>query len=293
MLFFHFNRKRAKAFMRFWRMYRTNKFGMTGLFILVVFVFMALYADSVAWALGYNFKETAAAIASIGTIEPKALLAALIFGSRISLTVGMVASVCAVGLGTLVGIAAGYLGGMVDEVLMRITDFIMMLPRLPLLIVIAAVVGKGAAIGLHNLILVIALLGWTGTARVVRAQTLSLKVRAFVEAARAVGASDRYILLRHILPNVMPLVFTYMVLGVPGAILAEANLTFLGLGVKVEENISWGAILYWSHQLGATLYTTMPWVVIPPGLCITFLTFSTVLIGYAMDEILNPRLRAR
>ncbi len=287
-----------RGLISFWRLYRQNKFGMAGLIMLIAFIALAAVADLIAMSMGYRFDELVISVTSVGTITPSALFCAIAYGARVSLIIGITASACSVLLGTLIGMVSGYIGGKVDEVLMRITDFIMMLPRLPLLIVLAAVLrGGGAALGLSNIILVIAILGWAGTARVVRSQVLSLKERPFVEAARAVGASDRYILFKHILPNIMPLVMTYMVLGVPGAILSEASLTFLGLGIDISRSISWGSILYWAanpfYGAGATIYLTRPWVVIPPGLCITLLTLATILMGYAMDEILNPRLRRR
>ncbi|HDJ25862.1 MAG TPA: ABC transporter permease [Candidatus Bathyarchaeota archaeon] len=284
-----------KKLASFWAVYKTNKFGLTGLALLVVFVLMAVLADPIAWALGYTFDKVHWAVVEIANITPTALMLAILYGTRVSLIVGLAASVGAVGIGTLVGIVAGYIGGKVDEVLMRIVDFMMTLPGLPLLIVLAAVLrGGAAALGLWLMVGVLVILGWPGTARVVRSQTLSLKERAFIEAARAVGASDRYILFKHILPNVMPLVFTSMVLRVPGAILGEANLTFLGLGIDISRNISWGVILYQAfNTYGATIIIEKPWVPIPPGLAITLLAYATVLVGYAMDEILNPRLRAR
>ena len=284
-----------KKLASFWAVYKTNKFGLTGLALLVVFVLMALLADPIAWALGYTFDEVHWAVVEIANITPTALMLAILYGTRVSLIVGLAASVGAVGIGTLIGIVAGYMGGKVDEILMRIVDFMMTLPGLPLLIVLAVVLrGGGAALGLWPMVGVMVILGWPGTARVVRSQTLSLKERAFIEAVRAIGAGDRYILFRHILPNVMPLVFTSMVLRVPSAILGEANLTFLGLGVDPSRNISWGVILYQAFKVyGVTIIIEKPWVPIPPGLAITLLAYATVLVGYAMDEILNPRLRAR
>jgi len=279
----------------FWAVYKTNKFGLTGLALLAVFVLMAVLADPIAWALGYTFDEVHWAMMEIANITPTTLMLAILYGTRVSLIVGLAASVGAVGIGTLIGIVAGYMGGKVDEILMRIVDFMMTLPGLPLLIVLAVVLrGGGAALGLWPMVGVMVILGWPGTARVVRSQTLSLKERAFIEAVRAIGAGDRYILFRHILPNVMPLVFTSMVLRVPSAILGEANLTFLGLGVDPSRNISWGVILYQAFKVyGVTIIIEKPWVPIPPGLAITLLAYATVLIGYAMDEILNPRLRRR
>ncbi len=213
------------------------------------------------------------------------LFAQLVYGARISLYVGLLASFIGVVIGLIVGLAAGYLGKVVDEVLMRFTDMLLVIPLLPLLIVLVAVLGPS----LNNLILLLGFLGWMGFARVVRSQVLSLRERPFVEAAKAAGAGSGYIMFRHILPNIMALVYVTLATSVPGAVVAEASLSWLGFyDPKV---MSWGRMLYEAQAQLASWYAW--WWVIPPGLCIALIALSFILIGFAMDEILNPRLRER
>jgi peptide/nickel transport system permease protein len=214
------------------------------------------------------------------------LWAQLLWGSRISMLIGLSAAFISTFVGLIVGLIAGYFGGLVDEVLMRITDFFLVIPGLPLMIVLAAILGQYW----WNFVLVIALVGWTGTARLVRSQVLSERQKAYVEAARAIGASDLYIIFRHIFPNVTPLLFAQITLGVAGSILSEAGLSFLGLTNPVD--VSWGRMLMQASQSGAYSQGAW-WYVFFPGLCIVLLALSFTLVGYAVDEILNPRLRIR
>ncbi len=274
----------------FWVIYKKNKLGLLGLGILIFFALIAIFADIIA---PYSYTDYYVG----GALEPPSsrfilgtdelgrdLFSILILSSRISLLVGIVAALFTVVIGTLIGLVSGYFGGKVDEALMRITDVFLMLPGLPLLIVFAAILGPGV----ENIILVISIISWPGTARAIRSQVLSLKERPFVEAARAAGASELYILFKHILPNVAPLIFAYVVLNVPSAIIAEASLSFLGFGDPTRP--SWGVMLQFAWDAGAIYQWNY---IIPPGLCITLVAFAFALIGYAMDEILNPRLRAR
>ncbi len=207
-----------------------------------------------------------------------------IWGSRIALVVGFASALLAVGIGTVVGLVAAYVGRKTDVVLMRFTDVILVLPVLPLLIILAAVLGAS----ITNIILVIAILAWPGTARVIRSQVLSLRERPYIQSARVTGASHIRIMFRHITPNVLPLVFLYMTFAVSGAILFEAALSFLGLG---DINTpSWGTMLSTVQQ--SDLLRAYWWL-LPPGLGITFLSLAFFLTGRAVEEIINPRLRAR
>ncbi len=210
----------------------------------------------------------------------------LLWGSRIALVVGLTAAFIATFVGLIVGLISGYFGGLVDEVLMRITDFFLIIPGLPLIIVLAAILEPRW----WNIVLVIALVGWTGTARLVRSQVLAERQRAYVEAARAIGASDLYIIFRHVLPNVTPLLFAQITLGVAGSILSEAGLSFLGLTHPYD--VSWGRMLFQASGAGAYSEGAW-WYVLFPGLFIVLLALSFTLVGYAVDEILNPRLRIR
>ncbi len=214
------------------------------------------------------------------------LWAQLLWGSRIALLVGLLSAAIATFVGLIVGLISGYFGGLVDEVLMRVTDFFLVIPGLPLMIVLAAILSPGW----YNIVLVIALIGWTGTARLVRSQVLAERQRAYVEAARAIGASDLYIIFRHVLPNVTPLLFAQITLGVAGSILSEAGLAFLGL--THPHDVSWGRMLMQASQAGAYAEGAW-WYVLFPGICIVLLALSFTLVGYAVDEILNPRLRVR
>lgn len=209
----------------------------------------------------------------------------LIYGTRISLIIGMLAAVLSVGIGLIVGLVSAYMGGVVDEVLMRFTDALLVLPGLPLMMVLMAVLSQ-SQYNMGTLIIVIGFFGWMGFARVVRSQVLSLKERPYVEAAKAVGAGTPYILTRHILPNVIALVYVTLALTVPGAIVTEAAFSFLGF--KDLSVISWGRMLSDVRQNPA-----LWWLIVPPGLAIAGLSLSFILLGYAMDEILNPKLRMR
>jgi ABC-type dipeptide/oligopeptide/nickel transport system permease subunit len=212
------------------------------------------------------------------------LWAQLVYGARISLYVGLLASVIGVVIGLIVGLAAGYMGRYVDEFLMRFSDMLLVIPTLPLLIVLVAVLGPA----LENLIILIGFLGWMGFARLVRSQVLSLRERPFVEAAKAVGAGKTHIMTKHILPNVVSLVYVSLATSVPGAIVSEAALSFLGFYDPTK--ISWGRMLYEAQASGGVQYW---WWTIPPGLCIAALAIAFVLLGFALDEVFNPRLRMR
>jgi ABC-type dipeptide/oligopeptide/nickel transport system permease subunit len=209
----------------------------------------------------------------------------LVYGARLSLLIGLLSAFFSVAIGLVVGVAAAYSGSIVDEVLMRFTDMLLVLPSLPLLLVLIAVLGPS----LWNLILVIGLLGWMGFARIVRSQVLSLKERPFIEAAKAIGGGKIYIMERHIIPNLLSLAYVSLALAVPGAILSEAALSWLGLFDPTV--VSWGKMLHdaMSYERSVDKW----WWIVPPGLCIAITSLSFILLGYAMDEILNPKLRER
>lgn len=219
-----------------------------------------------------------------------------VYGSRVSLIVGLVASIMAVLVGTLVGVAAGYLGGFVDEFLMRFTDFMLVLPFLPLLLIIITIISVGNVpfpFGTEFLIIVvIAVFSWEGIARVIRSQVLSLKSRQFVESSKALGANDSHIIWNHILPNVTGLIYANMALTVPGAILTEAAVTFLGFGDPAV--VSWGSMVSNAQSaVTSTVHSFVWWWFLPPGLAIAFLSMAFLFFGFALDAVLNPRLRKR
>ena len=208
----------------------------------------------------------------------------LVYGSRISILIGVFSAVIAVSLGLLVGLTSGYVGGWIDEVLMRFNDILLTIPSLPLLIVLTAVMGPSVI----SVVILIGFLGWMGIARLIRSQVLSLKTKAFVEAARASGGGTWHIIGKHLVPNVITMAYTQLALTVPGAIVTEAALSFLGLGDPFLQ--TWGKMLHDVQYYGAV---SEWWWAIPPGLCIALLSMAFVFIGYAMDDILNPKLRRR
>ncbi len=210
------------------------------------------------------------------------LLSRVLYGARISLSVGLGAEAFAVLIGTTLGLLAGYYGRWVDAALMRLTDAVMAFPSLVLAIGFMAVFQEP---GLEKVLLVLVLLGWTTIARVVRGEVLSMKKREYVGAARAVGASDLTILLRHLLPNCVGPLGVAATVGVAGNILAEAGLSFLGFGAQ-PPTISWGAML----AEGQSFLTTAPWVAVFPGLALMLTVLGINLLGDGLRDLLDPRL---
>jgi peptide/nickel transport system permease protein len=212
------------------------------------------------------------------------LLSELIYGSRVSLTVGIVAAVVALFLGTTIGVLAGYYPKRLGKFLMRAVDVVLILPFLPLLIILAAYLGRS----LVNTIVVIGVLIWAGPARIIRSQVLSLRSREYVLASRTMGAPDRWAIVRHVLPRTALLATGTFVRAVSTAILLEAALSFLGLGDPIQK--SWGSILFWAQARGAFLTPAWKWWVLPPGLMIMAASLGFALIAFAMEERINPRL---
>jgi peptide/nickel transport system permease protein len=286
--------RRIRALKSSARLFASSKMGVAGLAILSVFVVLALLADvlvpearlSVTEAPGAPLQPPSARF-WLGTDElGRSVLDLVIQGSQISLLVGFLATAISMLIGALVGIAAGYFEGWIGVALMRFTDWFLVIPFLPLAIVLAAILGRS----LFVIALVIGITTWPGTARMVRAQVLTLKERPYVERARALGASSHQIIGRHILPNVFPLIFANTILVVAVAILTETTLSFLGLGDPFS--ISWGSILESAFAEGAISLGAW-WYLVPPGLCIVLVVLGFTMCGYAFDEILDPRLRER
>ncbi len=213
------------------------------------------------------------------------MLTLIFYGTQVAFLVGLLAALFGVGIGTIVGLVAGYYGGVVDTLLMRTTDIFLVLPFLPIVLILDAILRPS----IWTIIMVLSILGWPGIARVIRSQVLTLKERPFVDAARVSGASDIRLIFLHVAPNVLPFSFLYMSLSVAGAIITEAALSFLGLGDATV--ISWGGILSNVITQGGAL--SYWWWLLPPGLCITLLSLGFYLLGRGFDEIINPRLRRR
>ena len=286
--------RRRRSMARTWAAYRASRMGMIGLVILVFFIALAVLAPLVVSSDGLDAtKATGEPLQSptwgfpFGTDDlGRSVLTLTIWGSRVSLLVGFTATLLSMLIGTVIGITAGYFGDWRENVLMRLTDWFLVIPFLPLAIVLASLLGRS----LFNIILVIGVTSWPGTARLVRAQTLSVKTRPYVERARALGAGTWHTITRHILPNVFPLIFANTILVVAVAILSETTLSFLGLGDPLR--VSWGSILEFAFSAGAGGAGAWWWLV-PPGVAIVLVVLAFTMCGYALDEVLNPRLRRR
>jgi peptide/nickel transport system permease protein len=267
--------------------------GMVGLAILVFFIGMAVFA---------MFADPAATDPSL-TQNPSnhppsleypfgtewlglSVLSLVIQGSTASLAVGLAATVMTMTIGAAVGVIAGYRGGATDTVLMRFTDFGLVIPWLALAIVLATILGPSTI----TIIVVIGVTSWPATARLVRSQVLSVRERPYVERSRALGASDSHMIIHHVLPNVTPVILANTVLTVAIAILSESALSFLGLGNPLTP--TWGGILEQAYTQGA-LTSGEWWWITAPGMCIVLVTLAFTMVGFAMDEILNPKLRER
>ncbi len=291
--------EKMKLAMKRWRKLLSqtlrNPMGLTGTVILVFFIAMAAFGPAFA-----PYKVDLTTQSPFGRLEKPSpqhwlgtddlqldILSELLYGARTSIIVGIFSAVIASVLGALVGLYSGYAGGWKDEVIMRANDVVLSIPWLVLMIVVAAML---KTIDLTGIILIIGLTGWSTTARMVRAQVLSLKERQFVERARAIGASDSSIIRRHILPNAFPLVFANTILTVAVSILSEATLSFLSL--RPVNTVTWGTMLSYAHDADA-FHIGLQWWIILPGLCIVAVVLGFTLLGYALDDIMNPKLRKR
>ncbi|NCB42451.1 MAG: ABC transporter permease [Clostridia bacterium] len=270
-----------------------NKMALFGTLVLIFFILTAIFGPIFFPFHVMEFGEVEDILQApgpehlLGTDDMgRDVLGYLIAGSRISLLVGFLATAISMIIGTIIGIVSGYLGKAVDNILMRITDFFLVIPWLPLMMVLAAVLGTS----IWNIIVVIGVTSWAGTARVVRSQTLSVRERQFIERTVSIGAGSRHIMLRHILPNVFPLVFANTILIAAAAITSETTLSFLGLGDPAHA--SWGMMLHYAFETGATSSGAW-WYFLPPGICVVAVVLAFTLMGYAFDEILNPKLRER
>ena len=212
------------------------------------------------------------------------MLTLVMYGARVSLLVGFAASLVAMLIGGGVGILSGFFGGKVDVVLMRITDYFLVIPDIPLMIVVAAIFGRN----LVNIIIIIGVIYWTSTARLIRAQVKSVRERTYVKRAQALGAGNVRLMQKHVLPQIVPLLIANTVLTIATAIFAETYISFLGLGDPAS--ISWGRLIENSLTGGAIFHQAW-WAIIPPGLCVTVLILACTIIGQAIEDALNPRLK--
>ncbi|GGV59750.1 ABC transporter permease [Streptomyces longisporoflavus] len=283
--------RRRHSAARFWREFRTHRAGLFGLAALVVIALVAVFApllvgsdaQSVTDAPGKPMESPSGEF-PLGTDQfGRDLLGLLVYGARMSLTVGLLAAVLSVTIGTLVGITAGHFKGWYSTVIMRVTDWFLVMPTLVLAIALAAVLSGS----IWTIILAIGVTTWPTTARLVRAQTLAVESRPYIERAQALGGGHGHIMSRHVLPNVMPLVLAQTTLVISSAILTEATLAFLGLGDPT--GVSWGGLLQDAREAGAVSAGDW-WYLAPPGLAIAVVALAFTLCGRAVESVLNPRL---
>ncbi|MFD4612575.1 ABC transporter permease [Streptomyces sp. NPDC058440] len=283
--------RRRASVVRFWRQYRTHRAGLVGLAALVLCALVALTAPltvgadvrSVTDAPGRPL-ESPSAHFPLGTDQfGRNLLGLLIWGSRVSLLVGLLAAVLSVAIGAVIGITAGHFRGWYATVIMRVTDWFLVMPTLVLAIALATVMSRS----LGTIILAIGVTTWPTTARLVRAQTLAVESRPYIERAKALGGGHWHVMSRHVLPNVMPLVLAQTTLIISSAILAEATLAFLGLGDPTL--VSWGGLLQDAREAGAVSSGDW-WYLVPPGIAIAVVALAFTLCGRAVEAVLNPRL---
>ena len=279
-----------------------------GLIGLAIILFFAVLAIAPAFFVGPLETVTTA---SGGRLEPPSaehllgtdhlgrdVLNQTVHGARISMLIGLLATFVTVVVGVLLGIVSGFAGGRTDTVIMRITDFFLVLPTFVLALILAPIVleliGNTEVVGVRTtlivIVIVIGITSWATTARIIRAQTLSVKERAFIDRARVIGASGWHTMRTHILPNVMGLIVANAVLIFAGAILTETTLAFIGLGDPFAP--SWGQLLGAAQEAGAPGLGAWWWYV-PPGVCIVLVVLAFTLIGGALDDLLNPKARGR
>jgi peptide/nickel transport system permease protein len=286
------------------RLFAENKIGLIGLAIILFFGLMALahpiLISTGIWdpntydpVTGYEYEELvhpAAPTAKhlLGT-DPlgRDVLSQLMYSTRAEFALGVVAALITVMLATTIGAVSAYFGGIVDAIFMRIADLIIMVPTVSLLIVMSALFDPN----LLSLAVIIGLLsGFGGATIIIKSQALAIRVKPFIEAARVAGGGNRHIILTHIIPNLLPLSFLYMMFTVTGAIFSEAVLSFFGL---LNIRMSWGLMIYTAQTAGYLLDTRYWWLLLPAGASITLLCAAFYLVGRALDEVVNPRLRKR
>jgi peptide/nickel transport system permease protein len=280
--------------------------GLVGAAILLVFAVLAIAPDllvgpleSAVRASAGRFEAPSAAHVLGADRAGRDMLNLTVHGTRVSMVIGLLATLITVVIGALIGIVSGFVGGAVDTVLMRLSDFFLVLPTFVLALILAPIlldiIGTQAEVAgmrmtLVVIVVVIGITSWASTARIIRSQTLSLRERAFVDRARVIGASPAWIMRRHILPNVVNLIVANTVLTFAGAVLTETTLSFIGLGDPFQP--SWGQLLNQAQATGAAGLGAW-WVMAPPGVAIILVVLAFTLVGSALDDILNPKLRGR
>lgn len=287
---------KRQRFLEGWSLFYQNPVGKIGFYLLILFGLMALFSyipplidpmyhpmtgvdPQISYSTGPSWRHW------LGTDNiGRDIFSQLLTGARVAFLVGVSAAFISIVIGTLLGMIAGYGGRIMDSFLMRFADLVMVMPSLLVILLLSVLFGQ---LSIWIIVLLIALFRWPAVARVIRSQTLSLKQRPFIDMARVAGASHMRIIFRHILPNVLPMAFLYMTFRVTSAIIVEAALAFLGFGDP--NTVSWGMMLQWVWKTGHMFQA--PYWLLPPGICISLITLSFYMMGRAMEEVLDPRLR--
>lgn len=267
---------------------RQNKLAVFSALVIMLMILAAIFApvlapyDYLEQSLANRLQNPSAAH-WLGTDElGRDVLSRMIYGARISLTIGLVPTLISMAIGTVLGMCAGFYGGKVDFIIMRFADVMLAFPSLLLAMVVMYTMGGG----LINIFIALSLVNWAGTARVVRAQTLSLKEKEYVEAARSIGVKSWTILFRHILPNCLPSLIVLFTLNIPSAILSEASLSFLGVGAQ-PPSASWGLMVV----RGKKYLFTEPWLSIAPSAAIMLVVMAFNFLGDGLRDVLDPYLK--
>ncbi len=271
----------------FWRRFKRHKLAVAGLVVIGILTLCAIFAPFITAYKPTTVTDSFGAAPSLqhwlGTDQVgRDQLSRLIYAARVSLAVGLGSIVISAVIGTVLGLISGYFGGWIDSIIMRLTDIFMSFPYIMLILVVASIVGPG----LTNIILILGVLGWPGVARLVRGNVLSVKESDYVKAGRVLGFGSVRIIFSHILPNVVAPILVYATSGVAGAILDEAALSFLGLGVQ-PPTPSWGNMLASAQSL--TVLTSQPWLWVPPGVMIILIVLSINFVGDALRDALDPK----
>ena len=267
---------------------RQKRLGIAGLIVIGLLTAMAIFAPVISpydptERVGIPFSPPSSEH-WLGTNDiGEDILSELIYGSRVSLVVGVTTAVSAVAIGTIIGLLAGFYRGKTDGALMRFADLILVLPFLPLMIIMAAFFGSSVS----NLVIIMAVLSWPWAARIIRSRALTLHSRGFVESARALGAGNRRLMFKYFAPLLTPLALSQFILIVPYAILVETTLSFLGLGDPTVP--TWGSMLFWANSRGAFLSDAWLWWIVPTGMAISITVLGFTYTGYLLESVLDAR----
>lgn len=283
-----FNEGKETFLKDLFKVFRKNKLAVIGGTIVVLVILIAIFAplivpyDPYAVDIDLQFQEPCSDYLLGTDMFGRDTLSRIIYGSRISLIIGLIPTFIAMIVGTVLGMTAGYFGGKIDYLIMRLADIVLAFP--PLLLAMVVMYTLGAR--LLNIFIALSVVGWARISRVVRSQTLSMKEKEFVEGARAIGVSKGLILIRHIFPNCVPSLLVLFTLGIPDAIMSEASLSFLGVGAQ-PPTPSWGLMVY----RGKEFLFSAPWVAITPGVAILIVVLAFNFLGDGLRDAIDPYMK--